>query len=86
MEPLATHVTSVGERPLVVCSTRFTFVPFSHAMTLLFHQPPQMGSMMMTQPGLLYSQPGIRQANPFGTNPGAQVTQLFNIYIYIFLI
>uniref|UniRef100_A0A674MT53 Phosphatidylinositol-binding clathrin assembly protein n=1 Tax=Takifugu rubripes TaxID=31033 RepID=A0A674MT53_TAKRU len=37
------------------------------------NMPPQMGSMMMTQPGLLYSQPGIRQANPFGTNPGAQM-------------
>uniref|UniRef100_A0A6D2VTZ5 Phosphatidylinositol-binding clathrin assembly protein n=1 Tax=Takifugu rubripes TaxID=31033 RepID=A0A6D2VTZ5_TAKRU len=48
----------------------------AHAMMLLFLQPPQMGSMMMTQPGLLYSQPGIRQANPFGTNPGAQVTEL----------
>lgn len=36
---------------------------------------------MMTQPGLLYSQPGIRQANPFGTNPGAQVTKLL-IYIH----
>ncbi|XP_056910122.1 phosphatidylinositol binding clathrin assembly protein a isoform X2 [Takifugu flavidus] len=39
---------------------------------MAYAMPPQMGSMMMTQPGLLYSQPGIRQANPFGTNPGAQ--------------
>uniref|UniRef100_A0A674PJC4 Phosphatidylinositol-binding clathrin assembly protein n=1 Tax=Takifugu rubripes TaxID=31033 RepID=A0A674PJC4_TAKRU len=43
---------------------------------MAYAMPPQMGSMMMTQPGLLYSQPGIRQANPFGTNPGAQVTEL----------
>ncbi|XP_029704095.1 phosphatidylinositol binding clathrin assembly protein a isoform X3 [Takifugu rubripes] len=40
---------------------------------MAYAMPPQMGSMMMTQPGLLYSQPGIRQANPFGTNPGAQM-------------
>lgn len=68
-------MTGVQERTLVVCSGRFSFV--LHAVTLVFPQPPQMGSMMMTQPGLLYSQPGIRQANPFGTNPGAQVTKLF---------
>lgn len=70
-------MTGVQERTLVVCSGRFSFVRFMHAVTLVFPQPPQMGSMMMTQPGLLYSQPGIRQANPFGTNPGAQVTKLF---------
>lgn len=28
---------------------------------------------MMTQPTLMYTQPGMRPANPFGTNPGAQV-------------
>lgn len=27
----------------------------------------------MTQPTLMYTQPGMRPANPFGTNPGAQV-------------
>lgn len=54
------------------------WVSFVHSctLTLVFRQPPQMGSMVMTQPGLLYSQPGIRQANPFGANPGAQVSQL----------
>uniref|UniRef100_A0A8C7IN09 Phosphatidylinositol-binding clathrin assembly protein n=1 Tax=Oncorhynchus kisutch TaxID=8019 RepID=A0A8C7IN09_ONCKI len=36
--------------------------------------PPQMGSMgMMTQPTIMYSQPVMRPANPFGTAPGAQV-------------
>lgn len=37
-------------------------------------QPPHMGSMMMTQPTMMYTQPVMRPANPFGPNPGAQVT------------
>lgn len=32
-----------------------------------------MGSMMMAQPTLMYNQPMVRPANPFGNNPGAQV-------------
>ncbi|KAG7237381.1 hypothetical protein INR49_032426 [Caranx melampygus] len=35
--------------------------------------PPNMGSMMMTQPTMMYTQPVMRPANPFGANPGAQV-------------
>lgn len=38
------------------------------------HQPPQMGSVMMTQPTMMYTQPVMRPANPFCPNPGAQVT------------
>ncbi|XP_056252880.1 phosphatidylinositol binding clathrin assembly protein a isoform X16 [Seriola aureovittata] len=34
--------------------------------------PPHMGSMMMTQPTMMYTQPVMRPANPFGSNPGAQ--------------
>ncbi|XP_034462226.1 phosphatidylinositol binding clathrin assembly protein a isoform X16 [Hippoglossus hippoglossus] len=34
--------------------------------------PPHMGSMMMTQPTMMYNQPVMRPANPFGPNPGAQ--------------
>uniref|UniRef100_A0A8C7IRT8 Phosphatidylinositol-binding clathrin assembly protein n=1 Tax=Oncorhynchus kisutch TaxID=8019 RepID=A0A8C7IRT8_ONCKI len=41
---------------------------------MAYGMPPQMGSMgMMTQPTIMYSQPVMRPANPFGTAPGAQV-------------
>nr|XP_046161071.1 phosphatidylinositol-binding clathrin assembly protein-like isoform X17 [Oncorhynchus gorbuscha] len=40
---------------------------------MAYGMPPQMGSMgMMTQPTIMYSQPVMRPANPFGTAPGAQ--------------
>ncbi|KAM7374920.1 hypothetical protein PAMP_007551 [Pampus punctatissimus] len=35
--------------------------------------PPHMGSMMMTQPTMMYTQPVMRPPNPFGPNPGAQM-------------
>uniref|UniRef100_A0A673AQF0 Phosphatidylinositol-binding clathrin assembly protein n=1 Tax=Sphaeramia orbicularis TaxID=375764 RepID=A0A673AQF0_9TELE len=39
--------------------------------------PPHMGSMMMsTQPTMMYTQPVMRPANPFGPAPGAQVNNL----------
>uniref|UniRef100_A0A4W5RP53 Phosphatidylinositol-binding clathrin assembly protein n=1 Tax=Hucho hucho TaxID=62062 RepID=A0A4W5RP53_9TELE len=41
---------------------------------MAYGMPPQMGSMgMMTQPTMMYSQPVMRPANPFGPAPGAQV-------------
>uniref|UniRef100_A0A8C8J388 Phosphatidylinositol-binding clathrin assembly protein n=1 Tax=Oncorhynchus tshawytscha TaxID=74940 RepID=A0A8C8J388_ONCTS len=41
---------------------------------MAYGMPPQMGSMgIMTQPTIMYSQPVMRPANPFGTAPGAQV-------------
>uniref|UniRef100_A0A3P8Z0L8 Phosphatidylinositol-binding clathrin assembly protein n=1 Tax=Esox lucius TaxID=8010 RepID=A0A3P8Z0L8_ESOLU len=41
---------------------------------MAYGMPPQMGSMaMMTQPTMMYSQPVMRPANPFGQAPGAQV-------------
>uniref|UniRef100_A0A8C8J4V2 Phosphatidylinositol-binding clathrin assembly protein n=1 Tax=Oncorhynchus tshawytscha TaxID=74940 RepID=A0A8C8J4V2_ONCTS len=40
---------------------------------MAYGMPPQMGSMgIMTQPTIMYSQPVMRPANPFGTAPGAQ--------------
>ncbi|XP_026185121.1 phosphatidylinositol binding clathrin assembly protein a isoform X20 [Mastacembelus armatus] len=47
----------------------------TYAMILccLSEQPAHMGSMMMTQPTMMYTQPVLRPANPFGSNPGAQV-------------
>uniref|UniRef100_UPI0037E7CD26 phosphatidylinositol binding clathrin assembly protein a isoform X1 n=1 Tax=Semicossyphus pulcher TaxID=241346 RepID=UPI0037E7CD26 len=38
-----------------------------------YAMPPHMGSMMMTQPTMMYTQPVMRPANPFGPNPGAQM-------------
>ncbi|KAM9384378.1 phosphatidylinositol binding clathrin assembly protein a isoform 6-T6 [Pholidichthys leucotaenia] len=38
-----------------------------------YAMPPHIGSMMMTQPTVMYSQPVMRPPNPFGPNPGAQM-------------
>ncbi|XP_026185123.1 phosphatidylinositol binding clathrin assembly protein a isoform X22 [Mastacembelus armatus] len=40
---------------------------------MTYAMPAHMGSMMMTQPTMMYTQPVLRPANPFGSNPGAQV-------------
>uniref|UniRef100_A0A4W5K1P4 Phosphatidylinositol-binding clathrin assembly protein n=1 Tax=Hucho hucho TaxID=62062 RepID=A0A4W5K1P4_9TELE len=40
---------------------------------MAYGMPPQMGSMaMINQPTMMYSQPVMRPANPFGPAPGAQ--------------
>nr|XP_029527474.1 phosphatidylinositol-binding clathrin assembly protein-like isoform X2 [Oncorhynchus nerka] len=40
---------------------------------MAYGMPPQMGSMaMINQPTMMYSQPVVRPANPFGPAPGAQ--------------
>uniref|UniRef100_A0A8C8D0Z4 Phosphatidylinositol-binding clathrin assembly protein n=1 Tax=Oncorhynchus tshawytscha TaxID=74940 RepID=A0A8C8D0Z4_ONCTS len=40
---------------------------------MAYGMPPQMGSMaMINQPTMMYSQPVVRPANPFGLAPGAQ--------------
>ncbi|XP_014053363.1 phosphatidylinositol-binding clathrin assembly protein isoform X9 [Salmo salar] len=41
---------------------------------MAYGMPPQMGSMaMINQPTMMYSQPVVRPANPFGPGPGAQM-------------
>ncbi|XP_024270753.1 phosphatidylinositol-binding clathrin assembly protein-like isoform X5 [Oncorhynchus tshawytscha] len=41
---------------------------------MAYGMPPQMGSMaMINQPTMMYSQPVVRPANPFGLAPGAQM-------------
>ncbi|XP_068455971.1 phosphatidylinositol binding clathrin assembly protein a isoform X8 [Clinocottus analis] len=41
---------------------------------MAYAMPPHGGSMMMTtQPTMMYSQPVMRPANPFGPSPGAQM-------------
>uniref|UniRef100_A0A8C9ZG68 Phosphatidylinositol-binding clathrin assembly protein n=1 Tax=Sander lucioperca TaxID=283035 RepID=A0A8C9ZG68_SANLU len=46
---------------------------------MAYAMPPHMGSMMMTQPTMMYTQPVMRPANPFGPSPGAQV---IDVHIY----
>ncbi|XP_062289827.1 phosphatidylinositol binding clathrin assembly protein a isoform X4 [Scomber scombrus] len=42
---------------------------------MAYGMPPNMGSVMMTQPTMMYTQPVMRPPNPFGPNPGAQQMQ-----------
>uniref|UniRef100_A0A8C4ED17 Phosphatidylinositol-binding clathrin assembly protein n=1 Tax=Dicentrarchus labrax TaxID=13489 RepID=A0A8C4ED17_DICLA len=46
---------------------------------MAYAMPPHMGSMMMTQPTMMYTQPVMRPANPFGPNPGAQVKDVYSL-------
>ncbi|KAJ0061467.1 hypothetical protein NL108_001920, partial [Boleophthalmus pectinirostris] len=39
---------------------------------MAYGMPPHIGSMMMTQPTMMYTQPVMRPANPFGSASGAQ--------------
>ncbi|XP_077963403.1 phosphatidylinositol binding clathrin assembly protein a isoform X22 [Gasterosteus aculeatus] len=39
---------------------------------MAYAMPPHVGSMMMTQPTMMYTQPGMMPANPFVPSPGAQ--------------
>uniref|UniRef100_A0A3Q0T9F0 Phosphatidylinositol-binding clathrin assembly protein n=1 Tax=Amphilophus citrinellus TaxID=61819 RepID=A0A3Q0T9F0_AMPCI len=50
-----------------------TMNSFTRHLLFLSHQPPQMGSMMITQPTMMYTQPVMRPPNPFGPSPGAQM-------------
>ncbi|XP_040037162.2 phosphatidylinositol binding clathrin assembly protein a isoform X20 [Gasterosteus aculeatus] len=40
---------------------------------MAYAMPPHVGSMMMTQPTMMYTQPGMMPANPFVPSPGAQM-------------
>ncbi|XP_033833869.1 phosphatidylinositol binding clathrin assembly protein a isoform X22 [Periophthalmus magnuspinnatus] len=40
---------------------------------MAYGMPPHIGSMMMTQPTMMYTQPVMRPANPFGSASGAQM-------------
>uniref|UniRef100_A0A3Q1F6V0 Phosphatidylinositol-binding clathrin assembly protein n=1 Tax=Acanthochromis polyacanthus TaxID=80966 RepID=A0A3Q1F6V0_9TELE len=60
-------------------------VCFNLPTILLFLWPPHMGSMMMTQPTMMYAQPVMRPPNPFGPNPGAQVMHVLRYTVPFFL-
>ena len=71
--------TSSYVRMMAISSAgcHFDFHNFNFVCLFLFLQPPQMGSMaMINQPTMMYSQPVVRPANPFGPAPGAQVQVL----------
>uniref|UniRef100_A0AAQ5X9X7 Phosphatidylinositol-binding clathrin assembly protein n=1 Tax=Amphiprion ocellaris TaxID=80972 RepID=A0AAQ5X9X7_AMPOC len=52
---------------------------------MAYAMPPHMGSMMMTQPTMMYTQPVMRPPNPFGPNPGAQVMDVHFYTVPFFL-
>ncbi|XP_029303166.1 phosphatidylinositol binding clathrin assembly protein a isoform X12 [Cottoperca gobio] len=49
------------------------FPPTTPTGMMAYAMPPHVSSMMMTQPTMMYTQPVMRPANPFGPNPGAQL-------------
>ncbi|XP_033973202.1 phosphatidylinositol binding clathrin assembly protein a isoform X4 [Trematomus bernacchii] len=59
--------------PAAMAPSVMAFPPTTTTGMMAYGMPPQVSSMMMTQPTMMYSQPGIRPANPFGPNPGAQM-------------
>uniref|UniRef100_A0AAQ4QKS7 Phosphatidylinositol-binding clathrin assembly protein n=1 Tax=Gasterosteus aculeatus aculeatus TaxID=481459 RepID=A0AAQ4QKS7_GASAC len=43
---------------------------------MAYAMPPHVGSMMMTQPTMMYTQPGMMPANPFVPSPGSPFVQI----------
>ncbi|XP_073335244.1 phosphatidylinositol binding clathrin assembly protein a isoform X8 [Pagrus major] len=58
--------------PAAMAPSVMTFPATTPTGMMAYAMPPHMGSMMMTQPTMMYTQPVMRPANPFGPNPGAQ--------------
>ncbi|XP_073335245.1 phosphatidylinositol binding clathrin assembly protein a isoform X9 [Pagrus major] len=59
--------------PAAMAPSVMTFPATTPTGMMAYAMPPHMGSMMMTQPTMMYTQPVMRPANPFGPNPGAQM-------------
>uniref|UniRef100_A0A3B4GXE7 Phosphatidylinositol-binding clathrin assembly protein n=1 Tax=Pundamilia nyererei TaxID=303518 RepID=A0A3B4GXE7_9CICH len=59
--------------PATMAPSAVAFPAATPAGMLAYAMPPRMGSMMITQPTMMYTQPAIRSPNPFGPNPGAQM-------------
>ncbi|TNN53182.1 Phosphatidylinositol-binding clathrin assembly protein [Liparis tanakae] len=60
--------------PAAMAPSVMAFPATTPTGTMAYGMPPHVGSMMMTttQPTMMYSQPVMRPANPFGPSPGAQ--------------
>lgn len=59
--------------PATMAPSAVAFPAATPAGMLAYAMPPRMGSMMITQPAMMYAQPVMRSPNPFGPNPGAQM-------------
>ncbi|XP_037605453.1 phosphatidylinositol binding clathrin assembly protein a isoform X23 [Sebastes umbrosus] len=59
--------------PAAMAPSVMTFPATTPTGMMAYAMPPHMGSMVMTQPSMMYTQPAMRPANPFGANPGAQM-------------
>ncbi|CAJ1064510.1 phosphatidylinositol binding clathrin assembly protein a isoform X9 [Xyrichtys novacula] len=59
--------------PASVAPSVMAFPATTPTGMMAYGMPPNMGSVMMTQPTMMYTQPVMRPANPFGANPGAQM-------------
>ncbi|KAM8741685.1 phosphatidylinositol binding clathrin assembly protein a isoform 1-T3 [Acanthopagrus schlegelii] len=59
--------------PAAMAPSVMTFPATTPTGMMAYAMPPHMSSMMMTQPTMIYTQPVMRPANPFGPNPGAQM-------------
>ncbi|XP_026185127.1 phosphatidylinositol binding clathrin assembly protein a isoform X25 [Mastacembelus armatus] len=65
--------SSTTWNPATMASSVMAFPATTPTGMMTYAMPAHMGSMMMTQPTMMYTQPVLRPANPFGSNPGAQV-------------
>ncbi|XP_034405805.1 phosphatidylinositol binding clathrin assembly protein a isoform X3 [Cyclopterus lumpus] len=60
--------------PAAMAPSVMAFPATTPTGTMAYAMPPHVGSMMMTtQPTMMYTQPVMRPANPFGASPGAQM-------------
>ncbi|XP_029303170.1 phosphatidylinositol binding clathrin assembly protein a isoform X15 [Cottoperca gobio] len=59
--------------PATMAPSVMAFPPTTPTGMMAYAMPPHVSSMMMTQPTMMYTQPVMRPANPFGPNPGAQL-------------
>uniref|UniRef100_A0A8C2WTW9 Phosphatidylinositol-binding clathrin assembly protein n=1 Tax=Cyclopterus lumpus TaxID=8103 RepID=A0A8C2WTW9_CYCLU len=70
--------------PAAMAPSVMAFPATTPTGTMAYAMPPHVGSMMMTtQPTMMYTQPVMRPANPFGASPGAQVMDvcIYNVLI-----
>ncbi|XP_056301177.1 phosphatidylinositol binding clathrin assembly protein a isoform X16 [Pseudoliparis swirei] len=61
--------------PAAMAPSVMAFPATTPTGTMAYAMPPHVGSMMTTttQPTMMYSQPVMKPANPFGPSPGAQM-------------
>ncbi|CAL9686045.1 unnamed protein product [Knipowitschia caucasica] len=70
-QPKTAHSTTWNPAPMA--PSVMAFPATTPTGMVAYGMPPHMGSMMMTQPTMMYTQPVMRPANPFGSASGAQM-------------